>query len=112
MHRIGIRKEYLTGERRAPIAPEHIAALRAQSVKTSVQTYPDRVFAEQAYLDAGAAIDDLEACKVIFGLKELPADRLQTGKVHAFFSHTIQGPTEKHAHAPAPDGTGMHPSRL
>jgi len=92
MHQLGIRREILSYERRAPISPRHIPIFSERGIDISVQPSENRIFDDQEYVEGGARLaDELSAAKVILGLKEVPADRLYEDKVHAFFSHTIKG---------------------
>ncbi len=43
-------------------------------------------------MEAGAKVQhDLSLCRLIVGIKEMPASFFQPGKAYAFFSHTIKG---------------------
>ena len=67
-------------------------ALATAGVDVTVQRSTQRIFDDSEFERAGAQLaDTLEACPLIIGLKEVPADRLFENKVHAFFSHTIKG---------------------
>ncbi|MCB9558748.1 MAG: hypothetical protein H6707_21705 [Deltaproteobacteria bacterium] len=88
---IAVRREWLPSERRAPLSPADLKQLPS-AIDVLVQPSDQRVFADQEYVKNGARLEaTLEDAGVIFGLKELPADRLLEEKVHAFFSHTIKG---------------------
>jgi len=91
---LGIRAETKNRwERRAPLAPEHVAQLvREHGVRLVVEPSPLRAFREADYLAAGAEIaGDLARCDVILGVKEVPPDRLLPGKVYLYFAHVIKG---------------------
>ncbi len=91
---IGIRREDKNiWERRAPIVPEHVAALvREHGVEVLLQKSNLRVIPEADYARAGAqVVEDLSPCCVIFAVKEVPPTLLQKGKTYVFFSHTIKG---------------------
>ena len=91
---IGIRHEdEKLLERRAPLTPEQVRTLTEDhAIDVQVQPSNIRAIAEQEYVQAGAKIsEDLSACPVIFGLKEIPAQDLLSDKVYIFFSHTIKG---------------------
>lgn len=92
-HRIGIRlEEKSRWERRAPLTPEDVAHLaREAGLSFQVQRSPIRIFPEAAYRAAGAeVVDDLRACPVIMGIKEIPVGVLEPRKTYVFFSHTIK----------------------
>jgi saccharopine dehydrogenase (NAD+, L-lysine forming) len=93
MNKIGIRHEdKYTAERRAPLAPRHVARLvRDVNLKFVVQHSPKRVFGHDEYLAAGATISDsLEECQVVMGVKEIPLEAFEAGKTYIFFSHVIK----------------------
>ncbi len=47
------------------------------------------MFHDEAYSKAGAVVaEDVSACDVLFGIKEVPAAELIAGKTYLFFSHT------------------------
>jgi len=91
---IGIRTEDKNRwERRAPLTPEHVRELVAgQGLEVVVQPSTRRIFPDAAYAAAGARLaDDLAGCGVVFGVKEIPPEKLFPGKPHVFFSHVIKG---------------------
>jgi Alanine dehydrogenase/PNT, N-terminal domain len=91
---LGIRREDKNRwERRAPLTPAHVQELvREQGVSVVVQPSAQRIYADDEYRAAGAAVDaDLSGCRVIAGVKEVPPDDLIPGKAYLFFSHTIKG---------------------
>ena len=97
LKRIGIRYEdkYVM-ERRVPLVPAHIKKLvRDEGLEFFVETSAKRVFADEEFEAAGATVtDDLSSCQVIFGVKEVPVDRLEADKTYIYFSHVIKG--QKH----------------
>ena len=90
---IGIKKE--TGhpnERRVVLTPTHVRKLIADNFGFIVQSSEKRIFSDAEYKEAGATIsDDLSPCKLILGVKDIPADELLSEKTYMFFSHTIKG---------------------
>lgn len=91
---IGIlREEKTPWERRAPLTPDDIRALRREHpLEFVVQPSPNRVFPDAAYREAGARVDeDLSGCRLVLGIKEVPAGNLLPGMAYLFFSHTIKG---------------------
>lgn len=94
MKAIGIRREDKSRwERRAPLTPHHVERLvRETGMKIYVQPSTIRVFPDEAYVKAGAVVqEDLSPCHAIVGIKEIPADQFEEGKTYLFFSHTIKG---------------------
>ena len=93
-HVIGIRREDKNEwERRAPLTPDHVRRLKeAHGVHTIVQPSPIRVFTDDEYRAAGAQIsEDLSRARVVFAVKEIPAELFQPDTAYVFFSHTIKG---------------------
>ena len=94
MTEIGIRREDKNRwERRAPLTPTHVNELvRERGHTIKVQPSPLRIFPDEAYLEAGAAVDeDLADCRVVLGVKEVPPELLLREKPYLFFSHVIKG---------------------
>ncbi len=90
---IGIRREDKSEwERRAPLIPDHVRGLLGADLSVTVQPSDIRIFTESEYEAAGATIsEDLSGCKVVFGIKEIPASVFLTGGIYVFFSHVIKG---------------------
>lgn len=91
---IGIRREDKNGwERRAPLTPDHVAELvQEHSLAIRIQPAPNRAFADLDYARAGASVDeDLSACPIVLGIKEVPTATLLPDKTYLFFSHTTKG---------------------
>ena len=58
-------------------------------IKVFAQSSPDRCFTDREYQSAGVEVtDDLSACDILFGIKEVPAEQLIPEKTYLFFSHT------------------------
>ncbi len=93
MNVIGVRREDKSvWERRVPLTPGVVEKLVKQGIAVRVQPSDRRVFPDDAYRAAGAAVDDdLSPCDVIFGVKEIPAELLLPGKTYIFFAHVIKG---------------------
>ncbi|RME33505.1 MAG: hypothetical protein D6793_09695, partial [Thermoflexia bacterium] len=92
--KIGIRREDKSvWERRVPITPQDARLLQEQhGVKVIVQPSELRVFRDEEYRAAGVQVqEDLSACDVIFGVKEVPPAHLLPGKTYVFFAHVIKG---------------------
>jgi saccharopine dehydrogenase (NAD+, L-lysine-forming) len=92
--RIGIRREDMYDwERRAPLVPEDLKKASVTADREFlIQSSDRRIFSDDEYRAAGlAVVEDLSDCPMIIGLKEIPSDILERGKVYVFFSHVIKG---------------------
>ncbi len=90
---IGIRREDRSKwEGRVPLVPDDVKRLIGDhGLRFQVQASPRRVFREERYRAAGAAIvDDPRDCPIILGVKEIPVDCFEPNKTYVFFSHTIK----------------------
>jgi alpha-aminoadipic semialdehyde synthase len=90
---IGIRRETIDEtERRAPLTPAQVERLvEDYGVSVVVEPSPLRVFPDAEYAAAGATLsDDLLHCNVVFGVKEIPIERIRAGGAYCYFSHTIK----------------------
>lgn len=91
---IGIRREDKNRwERRTPLTPQHVEELvKERGIGVVVQPSPIRTFDDEEYRQAGAVVqDDLSACRVIFGVKEIPIEQVLPRKPYMCFSHVIKG---------------------
>ena len=91
---IGIRREDKNRwERRVPLIPADVAALKARhDLGFVVQPSPIRVFGDEDYAAAGATVtEDLSAAGIVVAVKEVPLDLLRERTAYLFFSHTIKG---------------------
>ena len=92
--KVGIRREDKNiWERRAPITPDHVAALSRQAgLSFCIQASEIRTFSDSDYQAAGAEIrEDLSACPVIFAVKEIPNEFFQPNSTYIFFAHVVKG---------------------
>ncbi|RWS12979.1 Alpha-aminoadipic semialdehyde synthase-like protein [Dinothrombium tinctorium] len=89
---LAIRREDASiWERRAPLAPSHVRKLTKRGVRVLVQPSNRRAYPSQAYVNAGAVIqEDISDSPVIIGVKQVPIDSLLPNKTYVFFSHTIK----------------------
>ncbi|XP_068758907.1 alpha-aminoadipic semialdehyde synthase, mitochondrial-like [Montipora capricornis] len=89
---MAIRREDINvWERRAPIAPSHVAELVNKGIKVLVQPSTRRAYTMDEYERAGGVItEDLSPASLIIGVKAVPIDLLIPNKTYAFFSHTIK----------------------
>ena len=91
MYKIAIIRESRSDDRRAPLVPAHIKELLStfSDLSISVQPSEHRCFSDQEYEAQGAIItEDLSACKLVLGVKEIEPDLLIPLKSYMFFSHT------------------------
>jgi alpha-aminoadipic semialdehyde synthase len=80
-------------ERRAPIVPADLKDIINQThAQAFVEQSEKRFFKADEYEAAGAvSCQDMDAGEVIFGVKEIPEEKIIGGKAYLFFSHTIKG---------------------
>lgn len=80
-------------ERRAPITPADLAQIIDETGATAyVEQSEKRFFKAPEYISAGASLcDGMADGDVIFGVKEIPEEKILNGKTYLFFSHTIKG---------------------
>jgi alpha-aminoadipic semialdehyde synthase len=90
---LGIRLEDKNRwERRAPLTPAAVRQLTQDGLRVVVQPSPQRVFPDDAYARAGAALaPDVFGADVVLAVKEVPKELLRPGGTYLFFSHTIKG---------------------
>lgn len=91
---IGIRKEDKNiWEVRTPIIPEHVKVLKEKyDIETIVEDFERRVFKNEEYIRFGAKVkDNLNECKAIFAVKEIPTEKILPNKIYIFFAHVIKG---------------------
>jgi hypothetical protein len=68
-----------------------VRQLVKKGVRVIVQPSNRRAYPLQAYVQAGAIIqEDISEAPVIIGVKQVPIDSLLPNKTYAFFSHTIK----------------------
>jgi alanine dehydrogenase len=91
---IGLIREGKTPpDRRVALTPKKCVELQETypGLRVRVQPSPHRAFSDQEYRDLGIEVaDDLAACDVLLGVKEVPVAELLPGKTYCFFSHTIK----------------------
>jgi alpha-aminoadipic semialdehyde synthase len=91
---VGIRREDKSEwERRVPIIPRDARQLQEEyGIEFWVQPSEIRVFAEEAYREAGGRIEeDISPCPVVLAVKEMPTDFFTVGHTYVFFAHVIKG---------------------
>jgi saccharopine dehydrogenase (NAD+, L-lysine-forming) len=90
---VGLRREDKNEwERRVPVTPQDAAELQEQGIQVIAQTSDVRAFTDDEFAAAGIAVEeDLVACPVILGIKEMPEAFFEPGKTYVFFAHVIKG---------------------
>ncbi len=92
--KIGIIKEGKHPvDSRVPLNPDQLKQVKKlyPDVEFVVQSSADRCFSDDEYLSKGiAVVEDIDDCDILFGVKEVPIDRLLSRKTYFFFSHTIK----------------------
>ena len=91
MYKIAIIRESRSDDRRTPLVPSHIKELLSTFLDLSIYVQPSkhRCFSDQEYEEKGAFItEDLSACNLVLGVKEIEPDLLIPSKSYMFFSHT------------------------
>lgn len=86
-----IREGKIPADNRVALSPGQCKWLQKNitGCKILVQRSPNRCFTDQEYADAGIELtDDLSACSILLGIKEVPVDMLLADKTYLFFSHT------------------------
>ena len=91
MNKIAIIRESRSDDRRTPLVPTHIKQLLSTfpGLNITVQPSKHRCFSDQEYEEQGAIItEDLSACNLVLGVKEIEPALLIPSKSYMFFSHT------------------------
>lgn len=86
-----IREEKIPCDNRVALTPAQCKWILKNfpDIRISAQTSPDRCFTDREYSSAGVnVIENMEACDVLFGIKEVPLSKLISNKTYLFFSHT------------------------
>ena len=80
-------------EKRAAITPEDLKLILEETgARSYIEKSEKRFFKENAYEAAGAQVcEGMEKGDVIFGVKEIPEEKILDNKTYIFFSHTIKG---------------------
>lgn len=94
---IAIRREDKNiWEKRTPLTPNDVSELiKSLGVKVLVQPSKIRIFSDDEYKKVGAIIkEDLSEADIIFGVKEVPPEKILPNKTYVIFAHVIKG--QKH----------------
>jgi saccharopine dehydrogenase (NAD+, L-lysine forming) len=87
-----VREEKKPQDSRSPFSPEQAASIvREFSIDVFCETSSVRCFSDEEYKSTSVqVVENLEKCDIIFGVKEVPVDKLMEGKTYFMFSHTIK----------------------
>ncbi len=86
-----IREGKIPADKRVALTPAQCKWMRQHvaNVKIVVQTSVNRCFKDEEYIHAGVeVVEDIQACDVLMGIKEVPVETLIANKTYLFFSHT------------------------
>lgn len=86
-----IREGKVPADSRVALTPAQCKWLRMHfpDIRILVQPSTGRCYADKEYIQAGIALtEDMAACDVLLGIKEVPVSQLIAGKTYLFFSHT------------------------
>ena len=91
---IGILKEEkIPADKRVAFSPEQCKKIISlySNINIYVQSSDIRCFSDDEYISFGInVVDDMSKCDILFGIKEVPKDKLIANKTYFFFSHTIK----------------------
>lgn len=88
-----IREGKVPPDKRVPLTPKQCKLLETvyPNVEVIVQPSPIRAYKDEAYLAEGISMnEDLSACEIILGVKEVNISDLIPNKKFLFFSHTLK----------------------
>ena len=80
-------------DKRVALTPDQCVQFtnKFPEIELVVEKSPDRTFSDQAYKKLGiAVVSDVSDCDILFGIKEVPIEKLISSKTYFFFSHTIK----------------------
>ncbi len=86
-----IRERKTPPDERVPLTPRQCAEIQLKypDIKILVEPSPTRCYNDDEYRMEGLTLtEDLSACDVLLGVKEVKIDYLIPGKTYFFFSHT------------------------
>lgn len=86
-----IRERKTPPDERVPLTPKQCAEIQLKypDIKILVEPSPTRCYSDDEYRMEGITLsDDLSACDILLGVKEVQIDYLMPGKTYFFFSHT------------------------
>ena len=91
--KIGVRAEDKNEwEARTPMVPDDVRKLESQGISIIIQSSRQRAYTDDEYTDTGIGVrKDINDCRLIFGLKEIPIKKLQPEKIYFVFAHVAKG---------------------
>lgn len=91
---LGLIREYKQPpDRRVVFTPQQCHQIKTSFLDSNVvvESSPDRIFNDDSFKKEGIEItNDLSNCDILFGIKEVPVDKLIEDKTYLFFSHIIK----------------------
>ena len=92
--KIGLIRENRTmHDKRVALTPAQCVLVKQQYSGLDIVVQPSewRAFSDEEYKEVGVELnEDLSNCDLLFGIKQVPVDRLIPNKQYLFFSHTIK----------------------
>lgn len=88
-----IREEKQPHDKRVVFTPLQCKQLQVQypGLEIYVQPGPYRCYSDEEYREQGIILqEDISDCDLLFGIKEIPKEKLLEGKHYFIFSHTIK----------------------
>ena len=92
--KIGIlREEKIPVDKRVAFSPIQCKRILNDypHIEIQVQSSDIRCFADAEYTNLGiSVVEDIRDCDILFGIKEVPKEKLIANKTYLYFSHTIK----------------------
>ena len=92
--KIGVLKEEkVPADKRVPFSPIQCKEIISNfsNIEIFVQNSNIRCFDDSEYKSLGIqVVDDISHCDILFGVKEVPKDKLIANKTYFYFSHTVK----------------------
>lgn len=92
--KIGLLREWKEpADKRVALTPDQCVQFtnKFPEIELVVEKSPDRTFSDQTYKKLRiAVVSDVSDCDILFGIKEVPIEKLIPNKTYFFFSHTIK----------------------
>ena len=86
-----LREEKNPPDARVALTPPQVAELRARGLDVVVQPSTGRAFSDREYADLGVPlVEDVSDRQLLLGVKEVPVDKLISGKTYCFFAHVAK----------------------
>lgn len=91
---LGLIREYKNPpDKRVAFSPEQCKRVQNgfQNIKIIAESSPVRAFNDKDYENCGITVsENMTVCDFLFGIKEVPPEKLIASKTYLFFSHTIK----------------------